>query len=110
MQLKSKEQKGQIQEILDLTKQDFSDVQMGRTMVLYRAPTQRILELLRNLALERLILSKFFSDYSFYLKIFFFFCFQSLPCCSMLAPRLFCPPLPRQTFKISPLSSLCPLH
>ena len=28
MTLKSKEQKGQIQEILELTKQDFSDIQM----------------------------------------------------------------------------------
>ena len=54
--LKGKNDKDRIKEILDLTKQNFSDVQIGRTMVLYRAPQQRVLELLRNLALERICL------------------------------------------------------
>jgi myosin heavy subunit len=56
VQLKSREQKGMIKEILDLTKQDFSDVQIGRSMVLYHAPQQRVMELLWNLALERVCL------------------------------------------------------
>ena len=51
--LKSKNNKEMCKELLDITKQDFSTVQIGRTQVLYRAPQQRILELLRNLALER---------------------------------------------------------
>ena len=54
--IKSRGQKEQIKEILDTTKQDFSDVQIGRTMALYRAPQQRVMELLRNLALERVCL------------------------------------------------------
>ena len=45
-----------IKELLALTKQDFSDVQIGRSMALYRAQNHRILELLRNLALERVCL------------------------------------------------------
>ncbi|KAH8088806.1 hypothetical protein JL720_6771 [Aureococcus anophagefferens] len=35
--------------------QDFGAVKMGATMVLYRSPEHRVLELLRNLALEKLV-------------------------------------------------------
>lgn len=42
-------------EILDVSKQDFSNVQLGNTMVLYRANEYKLLKLLRNLALETLI-------------------------------------------------------
>ena len=38
--------------IMGCLSQDFSNVQIGNTMVLYRADEHRILELLRNLALE----------------------------------------------------------
>ena len=51
--LKSKNNKDLAVELLEITKQDFSSVQIGRTQILYRAPQQRILELLRNLSLER---------------------------------------------------------
>jgi myosin heavy subunit len=46
-------------EILKLKKlqqQDFSRVQIGRTMVMYRAAEHHILELLRHLALEKVSL------------------------------------------------------
>ena len=56
MLLKTSEEMDQIREILDITKQDFSDVQIGKTMVLYRAGQQRVMELLRNLSLERVCL------------------------------------------------------
>ncbi|CAK9113680.1 High molecular weight form of myosin-1 (High molecular weight form of myosin I) (HMWMI) [Durusdinium trenchii] len=42
-------------EILSTSKQNFDDVQFGKTMVLYRAREYKILELLRNLALETII-------------------------------------------------------
>lgn len=51
--LSSKNDKDLCIELLKITKQDFSTVQIGRTQILYRAPQQRILELLRNLSLER---------------------------------------------------------
>lgn len=38
-----------------LQQQDFSKVQLGNTMVLYRAEEHRVLELLRNLCLERVL-------------------------------------------------------
>jgi len=41
--------------IMGCLPQDFSKVQIGNTMVLYRAEEHRILELLRNLALELII-------------------------------------------------------
>ena len=40
-------------EILEGTNQDFSGVQFGKSLVLYRAKEHRLLELLRSLALER---------------------------------------------------------
>ena len=43
------------QKIMKCLPQDFSRVQIGNTMVLYRADEHRILELLRNLALELII-------------------------------------------------------
>ena len=51
--LRSKTDKELCKELLAITKQDFSSIQIGVSQVLYRAPQQRILELLRNLALER---------------------------------------------------------
>ena len=51
--LQSEETVDQIKEVLSLTKQDFSDVQIGKTMVLYRAAEQKLMELIRNLSLER---------------------------------------------------------
>ena len=42
-------------EILAKSKQDFAEVQMGKTLVLYRAKEHKLLQLLRNLALETLI-------------------------------------------------------
>ncbi len=51
--LKTKDPRDQVKEILDSTKQDFSDLQKGATMCLYRAHTHRLLELLRALALEK---------------------------------------------------------
>mmetsp|Transcript_10110 Transcript_10110/g.17791 ORF Transcript_10110/g.17791 Transcript_10110/m.17791 type:complete len:1254 (+) Transcript_10110:191-3952(+) len=42
-------------EILDTSKQDFSDVQYGRSLLLYRSREYKILQLLRNLSLETLI-------------------------------------------------------
>ncbi|GBG34514.1 Myosin-1 [Hondaea fermentalgiana] len=44
-----------VREILSTSKQDFSDVRFGRTLVLYRAPEYKLLELMRNLALETII-------------------------------------------------------
>eukprot|EP01094_Clydonella_sp_ATCC50884_P015120 TRINITY_DN2569_c0_g1_i1.p1 TRINITY_DN2569_c0_g1~~TRINITY_DN2569_c0_g1_i1.p1 ORF type:complete len:1924 (-),score=743.67 TRINITY_DN2569_c0_g1_i1:162-5840(-) len=44
------------EELLKISKQDFSDVQTGQSMMLYRAPEQRVMELLRNLSLERIAL------------------------------------------------------
>ena len=41
------------QAILQTVPQDFSRVQIGRTLVLYRAEEHRVLELLKNLALGR---------------------------------------------------------
>ena len=41
--------------ILKVVNQDFGAVKLGQTMVLYRAPEHRVLELLRNLALETLV-------------------------------------------------------
>lgn len=41
-----------VQRILDKCKQNLSAVQIGKTMVLYRAPEHNLLELMRNLALE----------------------------------------------------------
>uniref|UniRef100_A0A6S8C1X6 Myosin motor domain-containing protein n=1 Tax=Aureoumbra lagunensis TaxID=44058 RepID=A0A6S8C1X6_9STRA len=38
-----------------LQNQEFVDIKIGNSMVLYRAPEHRVLELLRNLALERLV-------------------------------------------------------
>ncbi|GMH64517.1 hypothetical protein TrLO_g13461 [Triparma laevis f. longispina] len=43
------------QNIMGCLPQDFSNVQIGNTMVLYRAEEHRILELLRNLALELIV-------------------------------------------------------
>jgi len=43
------------QQILAATRQDFSGVRFGNTMIFYRAKEQRVLDLLRNLALERLV-------------------------------------------------------
>ena len=40
-------------EILKMTKQDFSMIQQGKSMLLYKAEQHRILELLRALALEK---------------------------------------------------------
>jgi len=47
--------RSRVAEILDVSNQDFSDVQVGKSMVLYRAKEHRMLILLRNLALERII-------------------------------------------------------
>lgn len=44
-----------VREILATSKQDFSDVRFGRSLVLYRAPEYKLLELMRNLALETII-------------------------------------------------------
>src|SRR5690606_16038040 len=44
--------RGMCQAILQNVNQDFSKVQIGYTMVMYRADEHRILELLRNLTLE----------------------------------------------------------
>ena len=54
-----------------MTKQDFSDVQIGKSMVLYRAGEQRMMELIRSLSLERVccLLQRW--------SIFFFFPFLS---------------------------------
>lgn len=42
-------------EVVAASKQDFGDVQYGKTMVLYRAAGYKLLELMRNLALETII-------------------------------------------------------
>lgn len=41
------------QKLLSLLKGDWSEVQVGKTRVLYRAKTQRQLELLRNVQVEK---------------------------------------------------------
>ena len=40
--------------MLTLSEKDFSRVQFGHTLVLYRAEEHRVLELLKNLALGRI--------------------------------------------------------
>lgn len=47
--------KGMCSALLRCVNQDFSRVQLGNTMVLYRAEEHRVLELLRNLCLERVL-------------------------------------------------------
>ena len=47
--------RGRVQQILQYTEQDFADVQVGKTLVLYRAREQRLLELLRSLALSNVV-------------------------------------------------------
>lgn len=47
--------KDQVTEILQLSKQDFSEMRIGRTMVLYRSEQHRVLELLRALSLEKVV-------------------------------------------------------
>jgi len=42
-------------EIMQVAKQDFSDVAIGKTRVLYKAREHKILKLLRNLALENIV-------------------------------------------------------
>jgi len=51
--LKSKKKVDMCKEIMAISKQDFSGIQIGRTRILYRSQEQRVLELLRNLSLER---------------------------------------------------------
>ncbi|KAH9259713.1 hypothetical protein BASA81_002135 [Batrachochytrium salamandrivorans] len=51
--LKSKTAKDQVREILTFTGQDFSQLQYGASMVLYRSEQYRLLELLRALSLEK---------------------------------------------------------
>mmetsp|Transcript_42341 Transcript_42341/g.67881 ORF Transcript_42341/g.67881 Transcript_42341/m.67881 type:complete len:1247 (-) Transcript_42341:4136-7876(-) len=51
----ARDHEGVCKEILATSKQDFSEVQFGKTMVLYRAKEYKILKLLRNLALEEII-------------------------------------------------------
>ncbi len=41
--------------LMGCVRQDFSRVQIGKTMILYRAEEHRVLELLRNLCLERVL-------------------------------------------------------
>jgi hypothetical protein len=53
LKLESRDEASTCKELLQISKQDFSQVQMGVSKVLYRAQQQRVLELLRNLALER---------------------------------------------------------
>lgn len=53
VRLSAQDNEALCRELLRITKQDFSQVQMGISKVLYRASEQRVLELLRNLALER---------------------------------------------------------
>jgi myosin heavy subunit len=50
-----RDDKAMCRAILACVNQDFSKVQIGNTMVLYRAEEHRILELLRNLSLERVL-------------------------------------------------------
>eukprot|EP00752_Nemacystus_decipiens_P006696 g6019.t1 len=47
--------KGMCSALMRCVNQDFSKVQLGNTMVLYRAEEHRVLELLRNLCLERVL-------------------------------------------------------
>jgi len=51
--IKARQPREKVQEILDFTGQDFSEIKMGATMALYRAEQHRLLELLRALALEK---------------------------------------------------------
>lgn len=51
--LRARDPLKQCQEILETTRQDFSEIRVGQTMLLYRAEQYRLLELLRALALER---------------------------------------------------------
>lgn len=44
-----------VQELLALRKEDFSGIKLGNTMCLYKAEQNRLLELMRNLALDRLV-------------------------------------------------------
>jgi myosin heavy subunit len=52
---RAKDDKDLCEEILQVSSQDFGDVQLGSSRVLYRAKEHRVLQLLRNLALETIV-------------------------------------------------------
>lgn len=52
---RAKDDKDLCEEIMQVSSQDFKDVQLGSSRVLYRAKEHRVLQLLRNLALETIV-------------------------------------------------------